>query len=66
MEYLAAQVLELSVSAASDNNLTRIVPRHLQVAIRNITELNKLLSGITTAQRVGLQIMQAVILPKKT
>ena len=41
--------LAKSGNAARDNNRTRIVPRHIQLAARNDEELNKLLSGITIA-----------------
>ena len=43
------QILELAGNAARDNKKTRIVPRHIQLAVRNDEELSKLLGGVTIA-----------------
>merc|ERR1712054_347882 len=68
LEYLSAEILELAGNAARNNKKSRIVPSHLQLAIRNDEELNKLLSGVTIAQGGVLPNTntQAVIDPNKT
>ena len=65
MEYLAAEILELAGNAARDNKKTRIIPRHIQLAVRNDEELNKLLGGVTIAAGGVLPNIHATLLPKK-
>ena len=64
LEYLAAEILELAGNAARDNKKTRINPRHVQLAVRNDEELNKLLGDVTIAGGGVLPNIHAVLLPK--
>ena len=66
LEYLSAEILELAGNAAKDNKKSRIVPRHVQLAVRNDEELNKLLGGVTIAGGGVLPNIHAVLLPKKS
>ncbi|KAI0242602.1 Histone H2A type 2-B [Massospora cicadina] len=50
LEYLVAEILELAGNACHDNRKKRIIPRHLQLAIRNDQELNALLGRVTISQ----------------
>lgn len=52
LEYLSAEILELAGNAARDNKKLRIVPRHLQLAIRNDAELNRLLESSVVPSNV--------------
>ncbi len=66
LEYLTAEILELSGNAARDNKKTRIIPRHIQLAVRNDEELNKLFGGVTIAQGGVLPNIHSVLIPKSS
>lgn len=64
LEYLTAEILELAGNAARDNKKARIVPRHIQLAVRNDEELNKVLAGVTISQGGVLPSINAALLKK--
>ncbi|CAN1198610.1 Probable histone H2A.3 [Linum perenne] len=65
LEYLAAEALELAGNAARDNKKTRIVPRHIQLAVRNDEELSKLLGSVTIANGGVMPNIHNMLLPKR-
>ncbi|KAM9264963.1 histone H2A-like [Cariama cristata] len=66
LEYLSAEILELAGNAARENKKARILPRHIQLAVRNDDELNKLFSCVTIAQGGVMPNILSQLLPKKT
>lgn len=65
-EYLVAEVLELSGNAARDNRRSRIIPRHVLLAIATDEELNKLLRGCVIPQGGVLPFILPTLFPKDT
>ena len=65
LEYLAAEVLELAGNAAKDQKKSRIVPRHILLAVRNDEELNKLLANTTISEGGVLPYINPSLLPSK-
>uniref|UniRef100_A0A914RPZ2 Histone H2A n=1 Tax=Parascaris equorum TaxID=6256 RepID=A0A914RPZ2_PAREQ len=50
VEYLSAEILELSGNACRDNKRKRLVPRHILLAVKNDEELDKMCSKVTIRQ----------------
>lgn len=66
LEYLVVKVLGLAGTVCKDNRRTRITPRHIQLAIRNDPDLNKLLSGVAIAEGGVRPNIRASLLPVRT
>lgn len=50
MEYLAAEVLELSGNSCKDNKRKRVIPRDIVLAVKGDLELAEMLDGVTISQ----------------
>ncbi|XP_063994339.1 histone H2AX-like [Diachasmimorpha longicaudata] len=66
LEYLVTEVLELAGFAAKDNRKKRIIPRHIQLSIREDEELNELLRDLIIPQGGVVPTIPASLPSKKT
>ena len=65
LEYITAEVLELAGNAAKDNKKARIIPRYIQLAVRNDDELNTFFGNAVIASGGVIPNINAVLLPQK-
>ena len=65
LEYLSAEVLEISGIAAQDNHCKRITPRHLHLAVRGDTALNELFKDVDWMQSGVIPHIEKALLPVK-
>ena len=65
IEYITAEILELAGNAAKEHKKQRIIPRHIQLAIRNDEELNKYMANVTITGGGVIPNIHSVLLPKK-
>lgn len=64
LEYLVAEILELSGNAARENKRRRINPRSIQLAVRSDEELNQLLPKVIIPNSGVLPNIHAILLKK--
>ena len=65
LEYLTAEILELAGNVAQEGKKNRVIPRHIQLAVRNDEELNTLLGNVTIAAGGVMPMVQPELLPEK-
>ena len=66
LEYLCAELLELAGNAARETKKSCIVPRHVQLAVRNDEELDRLLANATVVGGGMLPNVHPALLPART
>lgn len=66
LEYLNAEILELAGNAARDNKKSRIIPRHISLAIENDEELKKLFLHCIIPNGGVLPNIHMALIPKST
>lgn len=65
IEYITAEILELAGNSAKEQKKNRIIPRHVQLAIRQDEELNKYMSNVTIQGGGVIPNIHQVLIPQK-
>uniref|UniRef100_A0A336LTK0 Histone H2A n=1 Tax=Culicoides sonorensis TaxID=179676 RepID=A0A336LTK0_CULSO len=66
IEYLIAEILELSGDACKANKRARIIPRHILLAVRSDDELASLFNNVVFPEGGTMPHIHSVLLPKPT
>ena len=65
LEYIVAEILELAGNAAKEQKKQRIIPRHIQLAVRNDEELSKFIGNVTIASGGVMPHIHAQLMKSK-
>ena len=65
LEYLTSEILELAGENCKVDKRTRITPRHIQLAVRNDPEINKLMCEAMIAEGGVLPNIEDALFPRK-
>lgn len=66
LEYLTAELVELAGLVSQEHRRTRIVPRHIMMAIKRDDEFARLLKDVTISAGGVQNYINPVLLPKPT
>ena len=65
LEYITSEIIELAGNAAEEHKKKTIAPRHIQLAVRNDEELNKLMVETTITESGVIANVHPFLFPKK-
>ena len=65
LEYLTMEIIDLAGQCADEHKKKTIAPRHIQLAVRNDEELNKLMAAAQLSQGGVRPNVEAALFPRK-